>query len=185
MQYLFLSVFIAGLLTGVFAMFRGVERRRKAPVAGPIGKEPEPSAIVSLPMAVAFATVFGAAGYLLGRTTTLGPVARVLIAALVGAAGAAGALALVAAWAVPSAREDEVDERFLLMGQVARVTGAIGAGGVGSAGTIAFEHDGTRHAIRAVSMDGTPLDAGTDVVIERVEGGIAYVEPWARVEERL
>lgn len=184
MQHLFLTLFIAGLLTGVYALFRGVERRRRGPVDGPIGKEPEPSAMLSLPMAAAFATVFGLAGYLLGRFTTLGSASRVLVAAAVGAAGAMGALALVAAWAVPSARAEEVDERFLLMGQVARVTGAIG-GGAGSAGTIAFELDGTRHAIRALSMDGAPLETGTEVVIERVEDGIAYVEPWARVEERL
>jgi membrane protein implicated in regulation of membrane protease activity len=184
MQYFFLTSFIAGLLAGVYAMFRGVERRRRGPAAarGPIGKEPEAQAIVSLPMAAAFATVFGATGYLLGRATTLGPLSRVGIAAAVGAAGAAGALALVAAWAVPSAREDVVDERFLLMGHVARVTSPIGAG---AAGTIAFEHDGTPHAIMARSMDGAPLEAGTEVVIERVEGDVAYVEPWARVEERL
>ena len=182
MQVLFLTAFIAGLIVGVYAMFGGVERVRRGAAAGPLGSEPDARAIVSLPMSAAFAAVFGLTGYLLGRSTLLGVGWRIAIAAVVGAAGAAGALALVAAWAVPSAREDVVDERFLLMGHVARVTQSIGEG---AAGTIAFEHDGTRHAIMARSMDGTPLEAGTDVVIERVEGDVAYVEPWARVEERL
>lgn len=182
MQYVFLTAFIGGLLAGVYAMFGGVERRRRAPAEGPIGSEPEGEAIVSLPMAAAFATVFGATGYLLGRATLLGPAGRLGIAAAVGAAGAAGALALVAAWAVPGARDEVVDERFLLMGHVARVVQPIGEN---EAGRIAFEHGGTRHAITARSMDGKPLESGTEVVIERVEGDVAYVEPWARVEERL
>lgn len=185
MTALFLASFIGGLLAGVGMMLRGVERRRpgsSGAAPAPIGAPPEARAVVSLPVAAAFATVFGLTGYLLGRATTIEPAGRVLLAAAVGAAGAAGALALVAAWAVPAARRDAVDARFLLMGHVARVTGAIGAG---SAGMIAFEHDGTRHALEALSMDGAPLEAGTDVVIERVDGDVAYVEPWARVEERL
>jgi hypothetical protein len=34
-------------------------------------------------------------------------------------------------------------------------------------------------------LDGVLLEAGGDVVIERIEDGIAYVEPWDRVEARL
>jgi hypothetical protein len=39
--------------------------------------------------------------------------------------------------------------------------------------------------VRARSWDGAPIDAGADVAIERVEGGVAYVERWAQVEARL
>jgi hypothetical protein len=36
-----------------------------------------------------------------------------------------------------------------------------------------------------VSLDGQPIREGTDVVIERLDGNVAYVEPWSLVERRL
>ena len=83
---------------------------------------------------------------------------------------------------VPSARDEVVDERYLLQGHFARVTSAIAGS---EPGAIVYEVNGTRYATKALSVDGTPVDADTEVVIERVEDGVAYVEPWARVEERL
>jgi len=37
----------------------------------------------------------------------------------------------------------------------------------------------------AVSLTGEPIEPGSDVVIERIEDGRAFVEPWAAVERRL
>ena len=37
----------------------------------------------------------------------------------------------------------------------------------------------------AQSLDGTPVAVGTEVIIDRVEGGVAYVESWVEVEQRL
>jgi hypothetical protein len=182
MKTLFLASFTGGLLLGVYLMARGVEKRRRGAPDIPLAGPAEPKAILSLPMVAAFATIFGATGYLLSRFTDLGPAARVAIAAAVGLGGAFGALALVAAWAVPSARQEVVDERYLLQGHFARVTSAIAGA---EPGAIVYEVNGTRYAAKALSVDGTPVDADTEVVIERVEDGVAYVEPWARVEERL
>jgi hypothetical protein len=39
--------------------------------------------------------------------------------------------------------------------------------------------------MRARSLDGTGIPPGTDIAIERLEDGIAYVELWSQVEERL
>jgi membrane protein implicated in regulation of membrane protease activity len=39
--------------------------------------------------------------------------------------------------------------------------------------------------LRARSLDDASVDEGTEVVIERIEGDLAYVEPWVQVEERL
>jgi hypothetical protein len=36
-----------------------------------------------------------------------------------------------------------------------------------------------------VSLTGDSIDRGTEVVIERIEGETAYVEPWSAVERRL
>jgi hypothetical protein len=75
-----------------------------------------------------------------------------------------------------------VDERYLLQGHPARVTRAITADG---AGEIAYVADGRRYAVVARSLEGDALAQDTEVAIERVEDGVAYVERWTRVEERL
>jgi hypothetical protein len=188
MYWLFLVAFWLGLLTGVLAMFFGVERQggeRPAPVPGVGGIEGMRrtiSARLNVPSVAAFATLFGATGYLLTRYTRLGPIGRVLIAAPVGVAGVVGAIALIAKWAVPSAMQEEVDERYLLQGHLALVTRAIGAGGRGE---IRYDEGGASYMVPAASLEGIPLEEDTEVVIERIEDGVAYVEPWARVEKRL
>jgi hypothetical protein len=54
-----------------------------------------------------------------------------------------------------------------------------------SPGRITVEVDGTRHGVSAVSVTGEAIDSGADVVIERIEEGIAFVESWTVVERRL
>ena len=70
----------------------------------------------------------------------------------------------------------------LIQGHVATVT-------QGAAATeraqISYVLDGIKTVMPAVSIDDTALVEGTEVVIERIDDGIAYVEAWARVEERL
>ena len=180
---LFVASFIVGLVLGVIAMFFGVERSSGAPAGTIFGHDPRQiSARLHVPVIASFATLFGATGYLLVRYAALAPVVDVVLAAAVGAAGAVGAVLLVAKWAVPSARQEVVDERYLLQGHLARVSQPIQPG---AAGEIVFEADGVRHTTRAVAVDGSALEPDTDVVIERIEGGVAYVEPWTVVERRL
>jgi hypothetical protein len=88
----------------------------------------------------------------------------------------------VAAWAIPAAKAEVVDERYVLQGAPARV---VSIAGDGSAGTIEYQTAGATLTARAAGLDGVLLVAGTEVVIERIEDGIAYVEPWDRVEARL
>ena len=45
--------------------------------------------------------------------------------------------------------------------------------------------DGQECDLPAREMEGAAIAVGTDVVIDRVEQGVAYVELWARVEQRL
>jgi len=176
---LFLAAFLLGLVLAVFAMLHGVDRRS---ARLPFNVVVEPTAKLNLPLLAAFATLFGAVGYLLSRYTTLGALSRAAIAAAGGGAAALAVLALIQRWAIPGAREDVVDERYLLQGHPARVTAAIGDDGGGS---IIYEIDGVRYALPAVSIDGSPVDADSDVVIERVEDGVAHVESWAQVEQRI
>ena len=62
--------------------------------------------------------------------------------------------------------------------RVARVTSAIRAGGTGE---IVYTLDGKRRVDGARNVDGTAMAAGTDAVILRFDGGLAYVAPldWA------
>lgn len=186
MSPLFLGALLLGLLLGVFAMLHGVERpARNAPSRPPSAAGDPPGAPVArlnLPLIAGFATAFGAAGYLFLRYSSLSAPITLVLAALTGALGAVGAVALVAKWAVPGAAHDVEDPRYVLQGHLARVTTPIA--GTGS-GEIAYVVDGVRHVSPAASLDGEPVPADAEVVIERIEEGVAHVERWAVVEERL
>ena len=193
MAILFLSTLLVGLLLGVFAMLAGVERRPGAassatPASPIVSRESlaaasnEISARFHIPVIAAFTTVFGAVGYPLSRYSGLRPGWEILIASLAGGAAVAGAVVLIARWAVPSARRDVPDERYLLQGMFAQVVDPIEAQRVGR---ITLEMGGTLHAVQAVSLTGDSIDRGTEVVIERIEGETAFVEPWSAVERRL
>lgn len=188
MSAVFVVCFAAGLVLAVYVMLHGVERPA-APTAVPPheaqgGYDPatEPSAMLNAQNAAAFVTAFGACGYLLSRLTSMGTAAVVAIAVAAGVAVAAASASLLAAWVIPGARSEPVDERYLLQGHPARVTRAIAADGDGE---IVYEVDGRQFAVAARSWDGAPIDDGADVAIDRVEGGVAYVERWAQVEARL
>jgi hypothetical protein len=191
LQWTFLAAFLVGLILAVRYMIIGVEKASRSMPAGPPGtaafrgpgeSRAEYRTRVVLPAISGFAILFGAVGYALTRLTLLGPVPRVVLACAAGFVGVGAALALILSWAVPAARREVVDERFTLMGHIARVTQAIGGG---APGAIEYEIDGVHHTVGAVALEDDSIPAGTEVVIERVENGYAYVEPWLRVEKRL
>jgi membrane protein implicated in regulation of membrane protease activity len=175
----FVAALIAGLLLAVRAMLVGVERRRT-----PFGAPPPttPSVRFSTPVVSAFATTFGAAGYLLTRPGRLGLAAGTIVALLVGTVAGAFAVRLVRRAAAFVPEHDPDDPRYVLQGHVAMVTAPIGPGGDGE---VTYEVEGTRHTVRARGLDGSTAERGVEVVIERIEDNVAYVEPWVEVEKRL
>ena len=189
MSAVFVACFVLGLLLAVYVMLHGVERAvppvaraPHEPGGGEHDPRTEPSALLNAQNVAAFVTCFGLGGYLLQRSTTLGTGALLVSALAIGAAGAALSVALLAAWAIPSLRRDVVDERYLMQGHPASVRQEIPVDGEGE---IAYEADGRSWTVRARSWDGGAIPAGTEVAIERVEDGVAYVEQWAQVESRL
>ncbi|MEK6610592.1 MAG: hypothetical protein AABZ35_06705, partial [Gemmatimonadota bacterium] len=72
-------------------------------------------------------------------------------------------------------------EDYEVQGTVARVTSSIAAGGTGE---IVYSLGGTRHADGARSVTGEALEHGTEVVILKVERGIAYVERWDKFADQ-
>jgi hypothetical protein len=176
---IYVAALSAGLLLGVYAMLYGVERGGGTP--GHAADEPRRTRL-SLPAMGAALAVFGATGYALARWTTVGEPRRALAAVVAAGVIAAISLLLVGRWAREPSTEHGDDPRFFLQGHPARVTSGASES---SAGEIAYEMDGARHATPARSTDGAVLIAGTDVVIERIENGVAYVEAWTQVERRI
>lgn len=187
MSLLYVACFVVGLVLGVYVMLNGVERAPRSSGRAPHEEtgahdpRTEPPKVLNVQTASAFVAVFGGAGYLALRAGW-SSATTVVVALVAGLASAALSTALLAKWALPSARRDVVDARYLMQGHPATVTRAIPAGGVGE---IAYEADGRRWTVDARGWDDAPVAAGEDVAIDRVEGGVAYVEHWAQVEARL
>jgi len=173
LRIVFLASFIGGLLLAVFAMLHGVEHARR-------NRSKAPSAFFNLPAVAAFAVGFGAAGYPLVTRSRLASWAILLIAIGGGALAITGMITLLARWALRagplSAQHDEVQ------GQPAVVSQQIAAG---STGEIAYELLGRQLRIPARALSERPMSVGAEVVIDRIENGIAFVEEWSVVEQRL
>lgn len=173
MTVVYLLAFIAGLLLGVRVMLFGIERRSRAR-ASSSGEFRS-----TLPLVAGFAIGFGVAGYLISRFAS--PLGAFIAALIAGAAGM-GLFRWLVIKSATAAELDVEDERFALQGHVARVVSSIRAG---SEGQISFEAAGEQRVLRARSLDDGPVGEGTEVVIERIEGDLAFVEPWVQVEQRL
>lgn len=182
-----LGFLLTGLVLGVIAMLHGTERRVQ-PVGVPHERRSEhdpatePSALFNLSTVAAFAFAFGLCGYLLTRYSEWAWYATLPVALATGGAAYALQSLLIARWAIPSARNDHVDQRFLLQGTLARMTAEAPANGTGA---LVYTLDGDDHQLPARAMDDQPLPLGADVVIDRVDEGVAIVELWTLVEKRL
>lgn len=174
MPYVLLASFIAGLLLAVRIMFFGAERRRGRAGSMPLRR--------SEPAIAAFLIMFGVAGYLLTRRGTLSIRAGLAAATVLGMLWAALVTRLAIATARITPEHDPDDPRYQLQGHVAVVTEAIPPDGEG---TITFGEGTDRKVLRARVIDGSAIDDGVDVCIERVEEGVAFVERWSLVEARL
>ena len=184
-----LAVLTVGLVMGVFAMLFGTERSvQPAGAIKPHERKSEhdpaaePSPYLNLASAAAFAVGFGLTGYLLAGKTSWPMVAQVVVAIAAGGAALVLQSALIARWAIPGARSDHIDERYLLQGTLARITSDVPKDGVGM---LRYALDEREFDLPARTLDGEPAVRGTDVVIDRVEDGVGYVELWSRVEQRL
>ena len=142
----------------------------------------EPSPILNLASIAALLFGAGLSGYLLQRYSTLSAAMVGTLALAIGLAAFALQAALIARWAIPGARSDVVDERYLLQGTLGIVTRDIPEDGEGA---IRYALEGREYSVAARNFEPGAMPAGTEVVIERVENGVAFVELWAHVEQRL
>lgn len=170
----YLVVFLGGLALAVNAMLHGAERWRRR-------KSLKPSAAFNPPTVAALAAGFGAGGYLLFTRTSLGQITVLLIAIAIGGAAFAGMTVLMAKWALRNGPSLAPDEEAV-NGQVASVSRDIGGA---EPGEITYFAWNSKHVLPARSIDGSEMPAGTEVVIDVVEEGVARVELWSIVEQRL
>ncbi len=164
-------------MLAVFAMLHGVEytRRRR-------NRSRVPSPFFNLPAVAAFAVGFGAVGYPLASRTRLPAWGIILIA--IGGAGLSitGMITLLAQWALRGLSVPLLSEDHEIQGQLAVVTQDITPA---REGEISYEHLGRHELVPARSLGTTVIPIGSDVVIDRIEDGVAFVEEWAVVEQRL
>jgi membrane protein implicated in regulation of membrane protease activity len=170
----FLIAFIASLVLAVIAMLHGVEHTRP-------NRTRAPSPFFNLPSYAAFGFGFGVVGYPLATRTSLPTWAILLIALIAGALSVSGMIILLARWALRDAtsaatHDDEIQ------GQLAVVTRDIQSN---SSGEISYEAFGRKVRIPAVAISAKRLPIGSEVVIDRIENGVALVEEWAVVEQRI
>lgn len=182
MKALAVVAFFGGLLLAVRVMFFGVQRRL------------DEAHLTHRAWPLTLAAVLVAIGALVYARATAGAgvtVAWVIVVVLISAGAGAGAWWLVKRSAAAPSTDPDDDPRYRFQGHVARVIEPIRARADGDGtGRIAFSFDEKRYEFRARWVPGDwerePLGhAESDVVIERVEDDVAYVEPWQVVEERL
>jgi hypothetical protein len=171
---LFLAVFIGGLLLAVFAMLHGVEYTRRSRVRAP-------SPFFNVPSIAASAVAFGAVGYPLASRTGLSDLTTLVVAATCGLAATTGMVVLLARWALKGEHLESHDAEEI-QGQFALVSAEITPE---VQGEIAYEYCGKQVRAPARTLGNVSLPAGSEVVIDRIERGVAFVEAWAVVEQRL
>jgi hypothetical protein len=174
-RIVFLAAFTGGLLLAVFAMLHGVERTRSK-------RTGVPSPFFNLPAIAAFAVGFGAVGYPLASRTRLPAWSVVVIATASGALAISAMITLLARWALRGVTPSSASTDHEIQGQLAVVTQTITPS---VPGEISYGHLGTEVKLPAKGVGVKSLPAGAEVVIDRIEDGVALVEEWAVVEQRL
>ena len=154
-------------------MLHGVESSKS-------GHTKRPSAFFNAPSFSTFTIVIGAVGYLLVTRTKVGLIPIVAIGFGAAFIATTTAVVLLARWALPhSGDESEADS---MQGLIGRVTRSISAS---SPGEIAFLSNGAKRTIAAQGIEESEIPRDTEVVIDRIQNGIARVELWSTVEQRL
>jgi hypothetical protein len=174
-KVMYLATFVAGLALAVSSMLNGAERwRRKRSV--------KQSAVFNPPTVAALAVGLGACGYLLITRTTLGWLPVFLIAIGTGLAALFGMITLMAKWALRASGYSSGLVEEDTHGQIATVSRTITPGETGEITYFAWDKT---HVLAATALDSSVIPEGTEVVIDSVEDGVARVELWSIVEQRL
>jgi hypothetical protein len=174
---IYAALFGIGLLTGVYAMLNGSVRfgRDRSMIK-------TPSAALNAPVVGVGLMSLGAVGYGLTLYSHFDAIPTLLAAVLVAAAAWTGMTVLMSKWALNGPVIDPHEEMEELQGTIATVTRPIA---LGSVGEISYVFRGERLKVPARNIGGDVAGIGTEVVIEKIQDGVADVELWSVVEQRL
>ncbi len=173
----FAGIFCVGLLISVYAMINGSIK----PTVDPSKIKPPPAAFNLFVIGAAI-TCFGIVGYLVATYSQF-DTNRVLVAASVaGLIGWVGMSILMGKWAFSGPLNDPHEDMEELQGTVAIVTKDITPDHFGE---ISYIFRGETLTAPAQCISGAIVAAGTEVVIDVVENGLAQIEIWEIVEERI
>jgi hypothetical protein len=174
---IYVALFGIGLLTGVYTMLLGSVR---------LGQDQSavrtPPAGFNAPVVAGALVAFGAVGYITGIYAHLSTIATGVIALVAAVVGWIGMTTLMAKWALKGPIIDPHEELEELQGTIATVTKPIVPG---TPGEIVYVFRGKQLRVAAQDIGGGVVGVGTEVVIEKIEGGVADVELWSAVEQRL
>jgi hypothetical protein len=174
-KVVFLTAFVGGLSLAVHSMLHGAERWRRR-------RSNRPSAIFNPPAVAALGVGIGVCGYLLTTRTTLTWTAVLPIALGTGLGALAGMTVLMAKWALRPPTHTALSDDEDTHGQIATVSRTITPGENGEITYFAWEKN---HVLRASALDSSMIPEGSEVVIDSIEAGVARVELWSVVEQRL
>lgn len=122
----------------------------------------------------AFLTWFGGAGYILSSWGRIGMAFILIVAVVIGFAGAAIIFVFAAKVLAPGdIALDPADYR--MVGALGTVSSPVIPNGTGE---MIFVQQGRRSAVPIRSESGTAIPTGKEVVVTRYENGIAYVREW-------
>lgn len=129
--------------------------------------------------AAAFLMWFGAAGYLLDRFAGWGWAMAAIAAAPFGVIGAGLVFWFLAR--VVWANEKPLDPAdYDMTGTLGKLSGPLRERGTGE---MIFTQQGRRLGVPVRSEAGAALPSGTEVIVTRYEGGIAYVRTWEELQK--
>lgn len=178
-RILYAALFGIGLLLSVYAMLQGTVRPSEDQ-----GTLKAPSAAFNAPVVGAALLMFGAVGYPVAVYTHTDTIYTALLALAGAVAGWIGMTVLMAKWALKGPIEDPHEELEELQGTIGTVTKPILPGELGEI-TYLFRGERLQAPARGVEDVTEAVDLGTEVVIEKIEEGVASVELWSVVEQRL
>ena len=135
---------------------------------------------INIGTVAAFLVWFGGTGYLLVRYYDFRVLLALTLAIVAGLAGGAIVFLFLAKVLIRSGEElDPAD--YEMVGVLGQVTSRVRAGGTGE---MIFSQNGGRKAAAVRSAEGVEIAKGTEVVVIRYEGGIAFVRRWDELLSR-
>jgi len=134
---------------------------------------------INLSTMLMFLTWFGGTGYLLTRYHSTAATLAFFAALMVGFIGGALMNLWIARVFVANERPLR-DADFQMIGVLGRLS--IPIRDDGGTGELIYSQQGTRRSCGARSDNARGIDRGTEVVVMRYEGGIAYVRAWQELQ---